>query len=39
MLENYERILMAAREVARNRGVSSKVLDLENDGGGVLCDH
>jgi hypothetical protein len=29
MLENYERILMAAREVARNRGMPSKVLDLE----------
>jgi hypothetical protein len=29
MLENYERIWMAARETARNRGVPSKVLDLE----------
>jgi hypothetical protein len=29
MPENYEPILMAARGVARNRGVPSKVLDLE----------
>jgi hypothetical protein len=29
MPENYDLILMAARKVARNRGVPSKVLDLE----------
>jgi hypothetical protein len=29
MLEDYERIWVAAREVASNRGVPSKVLDLE----------